>query len=169
MGTRLIVGSERMKSRLLGLLLLTALSGVAVAETPEQVVNADTPQKLAEVQAAVDQQMGAGGRYEFISADRRGQVEGLFHEMHGMLERSGSVSAMPERDRLQLFNLQEKLNGLLAGGDSERLVCEKKAPIGALVPVKTCRTYGEIERQRRQKDRYFDNARKRNSTVRAES
>lgn len=165
MHTRLIVRWDSMRICLLGLLLLTATARFAGAEAPQAVVNADTPQKLAETKSSVEEQMASGGRYEFISPERRGQVESLFREMRDVLEKSGSVAAMPERDRLQLFNLQEKLNGILTDGDSQRLVCEKRAPIGSLVPVKTCRTYGEIERQRRSKDRFFDETRKRSQSV----
>lgn len=165
MYTRLVVRWDSMRICLLGLLLLTVTARFAGATAPETVVNADTPQKLAQTKVTVDGQMAPGGRYEFISPERRGQVESLFRDMQGMLEKSGSAAAMPERDRLQLFNLQEKLNGILTGSDSQRLVCEKRAPIGSLVPVKTCRTYGEIESQRRDKDRFFDETRKRSQSV----
>lgn len=165
MHTRLVVRWDSMRICLLGLLLLTATARFTGASTAESVVNADTPQALAATKTSVDEQMVPGGRYEFMSPERREQVEALFRDMQGMLEKSGSVAAMPERDRLQLFNLQEKLNGILTGSDSQRLVCEKRAPIGSLVPVKTCRTYGEIERQRRDKDRFFDETRKRGQSV----
>lgn len=165
MHTRLVVRWDSMKIRSLSLLLLLACAGSALAESPEAVVNADTPQKLAEAKASVEGEMAAGGRYEFITPEKREQVEALFRDMQGMLEKNGSVAAMREPDRLQLFNLQEKLNGVLTGTDSQRLICEKKAPIGALVPVKTCRTYGEIERQRRSKDRYFTDMKKRSPSV----
>lgn len=157
-----------MRVRVLAL-MLAGFVGSVNAEAPEAVVNADTPRRLAETKASVDRQMAAGGRYEFIGSEKRKQVGDLFRDLQGMLGKGGSAEAMPEQDRLRLFNLQEKLNGLLAGSDSERLVCEKKAPIGSLVPVKTCRTYGEIERQRRDKDRFFTETRKRNQSVHAEN
>lgn len=154
-----------MNIRLLALLLLVGSAGFARAETPEAAVKADTPQKLAEAKASVEGEMVAGGRYEFITPEKRTQVEGLFRDMQGMLDKNGSVAAMSEPDRLQLFNLQEKLNGVLTGTDSQRLVCEKKAPIGSLVPVKTCLTYGEIERKRRDTDRFFTETKKRSQSV----
>lgn len=165
MNTRLVVRWDFMKIRLLALLVLLMSAGSVPAEAAEEAVNADTPEKLIQAKASVEGEMAAGGRYEFISPEKRTQVEGLFRDMQGMLEKSGSAAAMQERDRLQLFNAQEKLNGILTGTDSQRLVCEKKAPIGALVPVKTCRTYGEIERQRRSKDRFFSDTRKRSQSV----
>lgn len=165
MHTRMVVRRDFMKIRSLSLFLLLASAGSLSAATPEMVVNADTPQKLAETKASVEGEMAAGGRYEFITSEKREQVESLFRDMQGMLEKDGSVAAMREPDRLQLFNLQEKLNGVLTGTDSQRVVCEKTAPIGSLVPVKTCRTYGEIERQRRSKDRYFTDMKKRSQSV----
>jgi len=159
-----------MKLRLLAGLLALVLptgSGIAVGATAvEPVVNAETPEKLAAVQVSVDEQMAAGGRYEFLSSDGREQVESLFRDMRALLDKSGSVAAMPEDERLALFNLQEKLNGVLAGGDSRRLVCEKTAPTGSLIPVKSCRTYGEMERQRREKDNYLDEVKRQRAQTR---
>lgn len=156
MSTRVIVGLRKVKLRVLGLLLFPALcASVAAAPAPEPIVNADTAAKLAEVHASVKDDMQSGGRYEFITSDNREQVEGLFRDMGVMLEK-GPVASMSEADRLKLFNLQEKLNGILTGSDSNRQVCEKSAPTGSLIAVKRCRTYGEIQRQRHENDRFLE-------------
>jgi len=156
MSTRVVVGSHGVKLRVFGLVALLALCAAASAAPAEPpVVAADTAEKLAQVHASVRQEMAPGGRYEFISGENREQAEKLFGDMEALLGRS-PVASMPEADRLKLFNLQERLNGILTGSDSERLVCEKTAPTGSLIAVKKCRTYGEIQRQRRESERYLD-------------
>ena len=146
-----------MRVRFLGLLLLSLLGSAAMAAPKDAaVVNARTPEELAAVQAEVVNEMADGGHYEFISRTQRDDVERLFGDMRTLLAGKGSVDALSDDERLKLFNLQEQLNGILTQSDSRRLVCEKAAPTGSLIAVKSCRTYGEIERQRRDKDRYLE-------------
>ncbi|NCT69208.1 MAG: hypothetical protein GXC76_16390 [Rhodanobacteraceae bacterium] len=147
-----------MRVRFLGLFLsLSMLATDALAAPADAtVVNARTPDELAAVRAEVVEEMADGGHYEFISKPHREQVEHLFDDMQALLGRKGSVEALSDDERLKLFNLQEQLNGVLTNSDSRRVVCERAAPTGSLIAVKTCRTYGEIERQRREKDRYLD-------------
>lgn len=145
-----------MQVRVLGLLLLSLLAPAVMAASKGEVVNARTPAELAAVQAEVVDEMADGGRYEFISKAQREQAEHLFGDMRTLLAAKGSVDALSDDERIKLFNLQEQLNGILTNSDSRRLVCEKTAPTGSLIAVKSCRTYGEIERQRRDKDRYLD-------------
>lgn len=156
MSTRLVVGSFGVKLRVLCLVALQALCATAFAAPPaEPAVNADTAQKLVQVHASIKDEMRSGGRYEFMSSGDRDQVEGLFRDMQAMLDKAPAAS-MAEPDKLKLFNLQEKLNGLLTGSDSNRLVCEKTAPTGSLIAVKRCRTYGDIQRQRHESDRFLE-------------
>ncbi|MEO8461347.1 MAG: hypothetical protein ABI451_12525, partial [Dokdonella sp.] len=82
-------------------------------------------------------------------------------EMMAMLTKYGSVGAMPDKTRLELFNDQEKINGLLLGSDSERKVCTREAPTGSHRPVMTCRTYGQIETERRESERFMNSSKSR--------
>jgi hypothetical protein len=50
---------------------------------------------------------------------------------------------------VQLFNTQEHLNGILTHSDSNRLVCERRAPVGTNIPVNSCKTVGQIEKERK--------------------
>lgn len=111
-------------------------------------VTADTPDKFVAVAQHIRDEMKAGGRYEFIRPDEHGKVEADLDAMQDMLTKAGSVDAMKADDRLRLFNTQEHLNGLLVHNDSNRLVCERRAPVGTSIPQTTCKTVAEIERQR---------------------
>jgi len=111
---------------------------------PQRVV-ADTPDKFAEQTQRIHEDMQAGGRYEYISATDKRTVDRLLGQMATLLERAGSVEAMNHDTRIQLFNAQEEVNGILKHNDSNRLVCESRAPIGSNILRTTCHTHGQIE------------------------
>jgi hypothetical protein len=132
--------------------LLVAFIPFAAAHAGTDVpppVKAETPQQFDPVAAGVREAMKPGGRYEFVTATDKLKVDTSLDEMKALLEKSGSVSSMADRDKLALFNAQEKINGILTHNDSERLVCQMVAPVGSHLPVKTCKTYGEIQRSRK--------------------
>jgi hypothetical protein len=132
--------------------------GVAVAgdKVVEKPVAADTPEKFAAVAAQVRKDMGAGGRYEFIHTEDKAKVDADLDSIAAMLQKAGSVSAMAQEERLQLLNTQENLNGLLTHSDRNRLVCERRAPVGTNIPQTSCRTVADIEKSRRESQKYMN-------------
>lgn len=124
----------------------------------EKPVAADTPEKFTQTIAELHDEMNAGGRYEFIRADDKAKVENDLDAMAAMLKKSGSVAAMTQVEKVQLFNTQENLNGILVHNDSNRLVCEHKAPVGTSIPRTTCQTVGEIENTRKATNRMMNQA-----------
>jgi hypothetical protein len=112
-------------------------------------VAADTLEKFQVVAADVRADMGVGGRYEFIHADEKVKVDSDLDAMAAMLQKSGSVSAMSQPDKVRLFDTQEHLNGMLTHSDRNRLVCEHSAPVGTSIPRTTCQTVAEIEHNRK--------------------
>ena len=116
-------------------------------------VAADTADKFQAVAAEIRKDMNPGGRYEYITPDNKAKVESDLTAMTEMLQKAGSAGALPERDKVKLFNTQEHLNGLLTHSDSNRLVCERTAPVGTTIPKMTCQTVAEIERNRREGQR----------------
>ena len=110
----------------------------------DKPVLADDPAKFATQNDWIAEQMKPGGRYEFIKPAEKQRVTTVLAQMASLLARSGSVDAMNHDTRLQLFNDQEEVNGILKHNDSNRLVCESRAPIGSHIPVTTCHTWGQI-------------------------
>ncbi|MBS0567796.1 MAG: hypothetical protein JSS59_10385 [Proteobacteria bacterium] len=151
-----------MKSLYRHLVLLAALQMLALGaafaadKVIEKPVAADTPEKFAEVAAQIRKEMGASGRYEFIRPDDKAKANTDLDAIAAMLQKAGSVSAMPEGDRVQLFNTQERLNGILTHSDRNRLVCERRAPVGTNIPQNTCKTVAEIEKMRRDSQKYMN-------------
>lgn len=117
-------------------------------------VNAGTKTDFQAVVAAIHQQMQQGGRFEFTSRSQRQAIDARFADMQPLFDQYGSTGKMSDAQRTQLFNDQEFINGVLTHTDSRRLVCYQDIPVGSHLPIKTCRTYGEInqDRERAQKD-----------------
>jgi hypothetical protein len=136
-----------------------ACVGVAMAdEVIQKPVAADTPEKFAATVTDIHKQMETGGRYEYIKADDKAKVDVDLNTMAALLQKSGSVSAMPDADRLKLFNTQEHVNGLLAHNDENRLVCTRETHVGSNMPVTTCKTVANIELTRRNSQQYTRDA-----------
>ena len=110
-----------------------------------QPVIADTPDKFAEQTQRIHEDMQTGGRYEFTSPSDKQKVDRLLGQMANLLQGAGSVDAMNHDARIALFNTQEEINGILKHNDSNRLVCESRAPIGSNILKTVCHTYGQIE------------------------
>jgi hypothetical protein len=115
----------------------------------EKAVLADTPESFTAQTERIHDEMQAGGRYEFANASARAKVDVLLAKMASLLQEAGSVDAMKHDNKVALFNSQEEVNGILKHNDSNRLVCESRAPVGSHIPLTTCRTFGEIEHIRR--------------------
>jgi hypothetical protein len=132
-----------------------AAAAMASDQVIQKPVVADTPEKFAQTAEQIRSEMSAGGRYEFINPGDKGKVETDLNSIAAMLQKAGSVSAMPQQQQIQLFNTQEHLNGVLTHSDSNRLVCERRAPVGTNIPLNTCKTVGEIEKNRRDSQKYM--------------
>jgi hypothetical protein len=132
------------------LLLAAALSAPLTcfadsADVIEKPVVADTPETFARQSAWIEQEMQPEGRYEFAKPTDKQRVRVLLDQMSNLLQRAESVAAMDHASRIQLFNDQEEVNGLLKHNDANRLVCESRQPIGSHIPVTHCHTYRQVE------------------------
>ena len=114
----------------------------------ERIVVADSSDKFVVLAQAIRQEMAPGGRFEFITGRSRAEVNRGLDDMAAMMEKTGSVSAMREEEKIKLFNTQEKVNGLLAKNAKDRLICSYVSPVGSHLPVKKCETLGEREANR---------------------
>lgn len=115
----------------------------------EVIVKAQNKSDFTAVMAAVHQQMQAGGRYEFVSHTDRDKLDASFADMQSLFDKYGTVQQMDQPSQVQLFNDQEVVNAILTHNDDKRLVCESVSPIGSHIPRTTCRTYREVEMERR--------------------
>ena len=128
--------------------LVSAVACIAADRVIDKPVVADTPEKFAQTASQIRTQMNANGRYEYIRPADKANAEVDLNSIAAMLEKSGSVAAMNETEKVKLFNTQEHLNGILTHSDSNRLVCERRAPVGTSIAITTCKTVAEIEEAR---------------------
>ena len=98
--------------------------------------------------ARIRKEMLSGGKYGFISAKDKAQVEARLTDMQSLLSAHANASDMSQTDKVALFNAQEEINGILDHNDNDRLVCEHVMPVGSHIPVTICHTYAEIMAQR---------------------
>lgn len=141
----------RLRLWLVGVVAAAALlqATAVYAYKMEVIVKAQNKSDFTAVMAAVHQQMKSGGRYEFVSSADRRKVDAGFADMQSLFDKYGTVGQMDQQGKVQLFNDQETVNAILTHNDSKRLVCESVAPIGSHIPRTTCRTYREVELERR--------------------
>lgn len=150
----------RYKSWFIGIaaaMLLLPLGSVWASKI-EPAVKADTKADFAAVTTAVESAMVPGGRYEFVDATERKAVASHLGAMQALFDKYGSVEQMDGDARAQLYTDQEAVNAILTQRDDRRVICKSERPIGSLLPTRTCRTYGEIERSRRGTQEFMDNA-----------
>jgi hypothetical protein len=122
--------------------------GAACANTTEPAVKADTKAAFTDVMDAVQKQMVPGGRYEFVDNTERAEVDAKLNDMKALFDQYGAVDQMDAAAKTRLLTDQEGVNAILTRRDDRRLICKSERPIGSLLPKRTCRTYGEIERDR---------------------
>jgi hypothetical protein len=127
------------------LALIVASAASAKENYQEKAFNADTPEKFELVSANVRKAMEPGGRYEYVKPEERKTIEKKLDEIGTLFQKNGSVDAMSQETKIELFNAQEVVNSILTRRDGERVICKKEAPIGSHIPITTCHTYAQEE------------------------
>ncbi len=136
----------RVAGMMLGAILLPW--GAVCASSVQPAVKADTKADFTAVVATVKKEMVPGGRYEFVSSSERQTIDASLGEMQSLFDTFETVAAMDKEAKFQLYVDQENVNAILTHRDDRRMVCKSERPIGSLLPKRTCRTYGAIQRDR---------------------
>jgi hypothetical protein len=116
----------------------------------EKPLVAQTLDSFVQESAKIREQMQPGGIYGLIKSGDKTRVETRLGDMQKLLQDHSSQGDLPQADKISLTNAQEEVNGILRHNDNNRLVCERRAPLGSNIPVTTCRTFGEMELERRE-------------------
>jgi len=135
----------------LSLVATLAVAGPSFANEKynEPSVKADTKEAFTEIATTVRKEMDGGGRFEYLKPQERIQVDQGLDQMTALFDKYGSVSAMNEQAKIELFNTQEKVNSVLTLRDRDRVICKKEAPVGSHIPIVQCHTYGQAEDAKR--------------------
>ena len=130
---------------------------LAVMVSPAWAANAAIPAPLdletvadfAVYQTVKTEQLHNSEQYAEITPDQRSRALTLMAEIGAILERSGSMAAMPPIPRVDVFNRQEELNQILANAaDDSRVICRRERPTGSKLPVNNCLTLAERRKNR---------------------
>lgn len=121
-------------------------SGTSIPqENGKPVVKADSKENFEAIVAAIHQQMQPGGRWQYIDNNERTTIDGSFADMDKLYDQYGSVDKMDQNARMRLLADQSTVNAILTKKDGDRLICETSVPVGSHFPVKTCKTYAQIQ------------------------
>lgn len=142
-------------------------AGAPAAAVPEEngkpVVKADSKENFEAVVAAIHQQMQPGGRWQYIDAHERATVDGSFADMGKLYDQFGSVDKMDQNAKVRLLADQSTVNAILTRKDGDRLICQTVMPVGSHLPVKTCKTYAQIQAEQNGAQEFLRNRAVQNS------
>ncbi len=113
------------------------------------VVKADTKDNFEAIVAAIHQQMQPGGRWQYIDQNERAALDNSFADMAKLYDQFGSVDKMDGPAKMRLLADQGTVNSILTKKDGDRLICKSEMPVGSHLPVKTCRTYAQVQAEER--------------------
>ena len=115
----------------------------------QPVVKADTKENFEAVVAAIHKQMQLGARWQYIDSSERATIDNSFADMGKLYDRFGSVAKMDQAAKVRLLADQSTVNAILTKKDGDRLICQSTIPVGSHLPIKTCKTYAQIQTDQR--------------------
>ncbi len=134
-------------------ILLQVASVQAKEAKPD--VKANTKDEFAAVADHVRQQMGPGGRFEFVDKTEHEKVDQDLANMQSLYDKFGTVDAMDQSSKVELYNNQSEVNSILTKRDADREVCEQVKPMGSNIPKTVCRTNRQVQEDNGAAQRYM--------------
>ena len=125
-------------------LLLPLACGAARPEA-EKHIDTARQERFEDQAAAIRQEMKTGGRFEFLTAAERRDVEQQLETITAILA-TNTGAKLDDDAQLDVYAAQETANSILTQKDGRRLICEYTAPTGSNRKVKQCMTYAERTR-----------------------
>jgi hypothetical protein len=136
------------------MMLVLQVASVQAKETKPDV-KANTKDEFAAVADHVRQQMAPGGRFDSMNKDDQDTVNRDLSGMSSLYDKFGTVDAMDQASKVDLYNKQSEVNALLTRHDEDREVCEQVKPMGSNIPKTVCRTQRQIDEENGQAQRYM--------------
>lgn len=136
------------------MMLVLQVASVQAKETKPDV-KANTKDEFAAVADHVRQQMSPGGRFDSLTQGDQETVGRDLSAMESMFDKFGNVDAMDQATKVDLYNKQSEVNGLLTRHDADREVCEQVKPMGSNIPKTVCRTQRQINQENSDAQRFM--------------
>ena len=131
------------------MMLVLQVASVHAKETKPDV-KANTKDEFAAVADRVRQQMAPGGRFESVKKGDQATVNRDLGSMQSLYDKFGTVDAMDQASKVQLYNNQSEVNAILTHNDADREVCEQIKPMGSNIPKTVCKTQRQINEENSQ-------------------
>ncbi|MGO4503964.1 MULTISPECIES: hypothetical protein [unclassified Dyella] len=134
------------------MMLVLQVATVQAKETKPDV-KATTKDEFAAVADHVRQQMAPGGRFDSVKAGDQATVDRDLSSMESLYDKFGTVDAMDQSAKVDLYNKQSEVNAILTRNDGNREVCEQVKPMGSNIPKTVCKTQRQINEENDQSQR----------------
>lgn len=138
------------RSALLVFLLCAAsLAGTAHAAKSKKLSEQRIePQQFSEYRELVENELRDGDSLAQMSSEHRAEVRAILERMDAQLSGVASVQELPDDDRRDVFNNQERLRVLLGQAEEDsRLICKRETVVGSRLAKNVCISVAERRRQ----------------------
>ncbi|NLG58656.1 MAG: hypothetical protein GX538_00635 [Gammaproteobacteria bacterium] len=151
-----------MSARLFALVLSGTLALAPASSIASDDIDLDLASRpLSEQAAKIRSDLADRETYVEIGAADRTAVLNLLEQMELELGATGSVEALTDAQKVELFNAQERINTILTGArEDSRQVCERRQVTGSHRKQVTCTTVAERRRQRESSQQELEHRRR---------
>ena len=137
-----------MKRKLLLAAALFSLPMMFAVAAPNAAKPLEEGKPYAEQRQRILSDLEKGELYSEIGTEKRRQVVDALGRIDQRLG-DGGMAALPDQERIAIFNDQELVNNLLTEArEDSRLVCRRERPIGSNRPQNYCMTVAQRRQAR---------------------
>ena len=132
------------------------LASPAFAKDDSQVpMRKISPKDFPELHKYLVEEMRPGMRFGWVTDSEQERITVELDAMAQVLHGHQTLEELSEDERVSLINAQGRINATLTKRDRDRLICERKKPLGSHRSQTYCETYGErMRRQQGDRDRW---------------
>lgn len=92
--------------------------------------------------------LAGAGRYKDMPAAKREQLFALQDMVTKQLDGRTTTTELPEHDQIAVFNTLEAISAMVNQAEDERMICERKRPVGTNRSQTVCMTLAQRNAQR---------------------
>lgn len=130
---------------LAGLILFGAASPALLAQ---QHPNLDAKAIVAQQAAIRAEAVGRNGRYKDMPAAKREELFALQDKVTRQLADRATTTELREQDQIAVFNALEGISAIINQAEDERMICERKRPVGSNRTQTVCSSVAQRRQDR---------------------
>lgn len=132
-------------------LILAGLILLGVASPPlsaQQHPNLDAQAIVAQQAAIRAETLSRTGRYKDMPAAKREELFALQDKVTKQLADRATTTELREQDQIAVFNALEAISAIINQAEDERMICERKRPVGSNRTQTVCMTLAQRNAER---------------------